>query len=317
MNMKSPMVSILCITYQHKTFIEEALNGFISQRTTFPIQVIVSEDCGSDGTRELCETYANKHPDLFFILNNTERLGVTGNYIRAIHHATGKYVALCEGDDYWTDPLKLQKQVDFLESHPEYSMCFHPVKVLKNDTGEIVDDFITREVPETTDICELAKGNYMHTCSVVYRNRPFEPGFAEVLKKSAIGDYVLHMFNAKHGLIKKLPDCMGVYRLGSGFWSGASPLRKYISSRKVCRSLKPYFDSEIRTRIEGQIQHYTRHIRMIREDEYQRLSNEELLERIFLVRNKREFKDMLRVVGSRIQRRLGKGIRDVSAKEES
>ena len=105
-----------------------------------------------------------------------------------------------------------------MEANPEYAICFHPVKIFKQDEQQLVDDYITREVPETTDVFELAKGNYIHTCSVVFRNSIKE--FPEEIYKSPVGDYFLHMLNAQNGSIKKLTDCMAVYRVHvGGVWS--------------------------------------------------------------------------------------------------
>jgi glycosyltransferase involved in cell wall biosynthesis len=218
--MKPPLVSISCITYNHAPFIRECLDGFLMQQTNFPFEILIHDDASTDGTKEIIEEYTVRYPNLIFPIFQTENQyskGVRGmmpkfNFPRA----RGKYIALCEGDDYWTDPLKLQKQVDYLEANPEYSICFHPVQVLNNGVFE-KDEL--RKVGETTTINDLAKGNYIHTPSVVFRNGLFDHN-APIFKKIPAGDYLVHMLNSKKGLIKKLDEPMAVYRKhDQGIWS--------------------------------------------------------------------------------------------------
>ena len=126
-----------------------------------------------------------------------------------LNAAKGKYIALCEGDDYWTDPLKLQQQIDFLERHSDYSACFHPVQIWQEDRQELVEDSITRKVPATTSLDDLIVGNYIHTPSIVYRNRTYPEWFQRV----PLGDYAIHCLNALDGKIFKLEQPMAVYRV--------------------------------------------------------------------------------------------------------
>ena len=141
--MTTPLVSICCITYNHASFIRKCLDGFLMQQTTFPIEILIHDDCSTDGTTEIIREYEAKYPDLIFPLYEEENQYQQGkaaeidfyNYRRA----RGKYIAYCEGDDYWTDPLKLQKQVDFMEANPEYSVCFHDFQVYDVRTGKLRD----------------------------------------------------------------------------------------------------------------------------------------------------------------------------------
>ena len=127
--MTQPLVSICCLTYNHEPFIRKCLDGFLMQETTFPVEILIHDDASTDGTDDIIREYTEKYPDKIFPLFEEENKYSNGykgkmdffNYNRV----RGKYIATCEGDDYWTDPLKLQKQVDFMESHPEYSVCFH------------------------------------------------------------------------------------------------------------------------------------------------------------------------------------------------
>lgn len=129
----NPLVVVWCITYNQIDFIRDALNGFLIQKTNFPIEVVVHDDASTDGTTKVVQEYAKKYPELFTPMIETENQWKKGGLKRIIaimnkYHRRGRYIAFCEGDDYWTDENKLQCQVDFLESHQEYSMCFHSSK---------------------------------------------------------------------------------------------------------------------------------------------------------------------------------------------
>lgn len=138
--MKTPLLSIVIITYNHESFIAQTIEGVLMQQVNFPIELIIAEDCSTDGTRAICQQYAEQYPDLIRLITSDSNVGAIANERRAMLAARGKYIAFCEGDDYWTDPLKLQKQVGFLESHPDYSVTFHRCKHYNVETHELVDD---------------------------------------------------------------------------------------------------------------------------------------------------------------------------------
>lgn len=130
MNNQELMVSVTLLTYFHEKYIRDCLEGIIRQETSFPFEVIVGDDCSEDGTRNILREYAEKHPDIFKLVLRPENIGATNNLYDLLTRAKGKYIAGLEGDDYWTDSHKLQKQVDFLEQHPEYIGCSHDVEVV-------------------------------------------------------------------------------------------------------------------------------------------------------------------------------------------
>ena len=125
-----PLVSIEIITYNHAPFIRQCIEGVLMQKTTFPYELVIGEDCSTDGTREIVLDYAQKYPEIIRVITSESNVGAFENEKRAYFACRGKYIAICEGDDYWTDPDKLQKQVDFLEEHPDYSMCCHASKII-------------------------------------------------------------------------------------------------------------------------------------------------------------------------------------------
>jgi glycosyltransferase involved in cell wall biosynthesis len=220
--MNNVIVSACIITYNQEDYIRECLEGAVSQLVSFDYEIVIGDDCSTDNTFAICQEFALKYPKIVRLFPRKKNLGMIGNWIKTIEDSKGKYIALCEGDDYWTDPMKLQKQVDFLEANPEYVLCFHQVSILKTD-GSIVDDFVTK-VPNSYESIEtLARlGNYIHTPSVVFRNVikefPFE------FELSPIGDYFLYMMLAEHGKLKYLDENMAVYRYNVGVISKMSGL---------------------------------------------------------------------------------------------
>lgn len=254
---KTPIVSVCCLVYNHEPYLRECFEGFIMQQTTFPIEILVHDDASTDHSADIIREYAAKYPDLFKPIYQTENQYSKGVDVFAINakRAQGNYIALCEGDDYWTDPLKLQKQVDFLEANPDFSLCFHKVKVWKQKDSVLVDDFITRDVPSETDIHELAKGNYIHTPSVVFRNDKRVFDSISKMGKLGVGDYPMWMLCAQYGKIKKFDECMAVYRFGSGIWSGGVVIHNaQIWIQMLCRLVVVIDNKEMKQMIEQQIQ---------------------------------------------------------------
>ncbi|MFZ4263627.1 glycosyltransferase family 2 protein [Sphingobacterium sp. HJSM2_6] len=127
------MVSICCITYNHEKYIAQAIEGYLMQQTTFKFEIIIGEDCSTDNTRKIVDEYVLKYPDKIKLITSESNVGVHKNSLRVNKEVRGKYLTQCDGDDYWTDPLKLQKQVDFLEQNPEYVICCHYTKRIKED----------------------------------------------------------------------------------------------------------------------------------------------------------------------------------------
>jgi glycosyltransferase involved in cell wall biosynthesis len=130
------------ITYNHEKFIAEAIEGVLMQKTDFPIELIIGEDCSTDRTREICIAYQQQYPGIIKLQLPETNKGMTRNFIENMQAAQGKYIALCEGDDYWTDPQKLQKQVDFLEANPGYNLCCHRYKIYNEANKTWTNDYV-------------------------------------------------------------------------------------------------------------------------------------------------------------------------------
>ncbi len=158
--MTSPLVSICCITYNHAPFIRKCLDGFLMQQTTFPVEIILAEDCSTDATRAICEEYVSRYPDKIRYIVRDHNVGYNQNEYEAMQAARGKYIAFCEGDDYWTVPDKLQRQVDWLEAHPDYSVCWHRCRHLMADTGKMREDDCGRILPPGAEGVEIDLDTY-------------------------------------------------------------------------------------------------------------------------------------------------------------
>ena len=239
-------LSICCPTYNHEKFIAQALDSFLLQETNFEFDIVIGDDCSTDGTLSICRAYQQKYPGKVKLLPSETNMGMIPNFVRTLKSCTGKYVAMCEGDDYWTNPLKLQTQVDFLEANAAYAICFHRVQNLAN--GQLVESTInTSATEETYTINNLASGNFIHTPSVVFRNHLFNE-FPQWFFQSALGDYVLHMINAKYGLIKYFPQQMAVYRYhDGGVWSAIERGKKLEKGIWVINALLTYdFEEQVK-----------------------------------------------------------------------
>lgn len=216
-----PLLSICCTSYNHEKYIRETLDGFLMQKTTFPIEILIHDDASTDKSVEIIKEYAQKDSRIITILQTenqySQKIKPWSNFLFPL--AKGKYIALCEGDDYWIDPLKLQKQVDFLEAHADFNICFHASKVYIEDTKIFEADSFKGKFPEVLNIKDLALKNYIRTNTVVLRNNFTLPDWYNNLP---FGDWPLYLIMLKDKKIKYLDDVMGVYRIHSkGVWSGA------------------------------------------------------------------------------------------------
>ncbi len=234
----SPLVSVCMITYNHEAFISEAIEGVLVQKTAFPIDLVISDDCSSDRTGEICREYQAKYPDVIRLLNREHNLGMQKNFMSTIQACSGKYVALCEGDDYWTDPLKLQRQVDFLEANPDFAVCHHRLRIRNEDDPG--DASFTPKSPEILTFEELAKRQYIGTASCVFRNKLFQ--FPDFFLEVPSTDYALHLLNSFHGKIKFIDETMGVYRLQSGGeWTRRAAIDKGAAALETTIRCRAHF----------------------------------------------------------------------------
>lgn len=217
---EKPLVSVVVMTYEHERYIAKCLDSILEQKTNFDFEILLGEDSSSDKTRNICIEYANKHSDkIRLFLHDRSNVMYFGgkpsgryNMLYSLSEARGEYIALCEGDDYWTNPNKLQKQIDFLRNNPEYSLCFHPVRVV-NEDNKIKDEVfpgVTNKKRWTIE--NLLKGNFIQTNSVVYKRQDYSNIAVNIMP----GDWYFHLFHAQFGKVGYINDIMAVYRKHPG-----------------------------------------------------------------------------------------------------
>lgn len=211
-------VCIHCMTYNHEKYLTDALEGFVMQKTNFPFVAVVIDDFSTDGTADILRKYEAKYPDIIkaiYLQENYYSQRKPKKPFLDPYDSQSKYIALCEGDDYWIDPLKLQKQVDFLESHPDYSMCCHAAKVL-NETTRNVDTACERMTTREYFPEDAFPKWQIPTASIMYRREPVMAYPIVRTKDFTAGDVVLILRCMHVGRVWGFEDKMSVYRMNSG-----------------------------------------------------------------------------------------------------
>ena len=206
------IVSVCVMSYNLEDYIGEALDSILMQQVNFKYNIIVSDDCSTDNTRKILQHYSHKYPDQIILLLQKKNLGVVSNFVEALKSCKGKYIALLDGDDYWTDPLKLQKQVDFLESNKEYSMVFNNVE-FRNETkkGMIVKDFNPEKNSREYTYDEIVKTWSIPTCSVLAINN-MQYRYIEDNLWFPVQDLPFYLSCSSIGKIYYLSDITSTYR---------------------------------------------------------------------------------------------------------
>lgn len=217
-------VSVCVPTFQHENFIRQTLDAALAQETDFPFEIVVGDDGSSDKTPEIIRQYAAQHPDKLVPYLHPKNLGPSyppefagrNNVLLLLKACRGEYVALCEGDDYWTDPHKLQKQVDFMDANPSYSLCHHNLQVIYED-GSPGHLFNPPDQKDTSTIVDILEDRwFIGTASLLYRNYFLTEDFVDWHHKAASGDWALVLQIAARGPIHYFPEIMAVYRKHRG-----------------------------------------------------------------------------------------------------
>lgn len=240
-------VSISCITFNHAPFIRKCLDGFLMQKVNFPIEILIHDDASIDGTQEIITEYKNLHPDIIHPTLQTENQyskGIRGMNARFnFPRARGKYIALCEGDDYWTDPLKLQKQIDYLEMHDSIVMVGHD-SIIVNQQGDILQ--ITALEENQKRECsgvELQKCFGVLTQTMCFRNVEGISNMPKEAFRVSNGDKFLISFLGQFGAYKFMPEILpSAYRLHQGgIWSSISEVKRYQMMSVTYFNLRDYY----------------------------------------------------------------------------
>jgi glycosyltransferase involved in cell wall biosynthesis len=205
-------LSVCSTCFNQDKFIAEMVRGVLSQKTHFSYRLIVSDDCSTDKTARILQTLASKYPSKIKLNLRKKNIGSMANWIETLNRIKGKYVAICEGDDYWTDPNKLQKQVDFLEGHPDFSITSHNVLVKNEATGKFSDQkykYLQKNTYTLEDV--IKEGSRGATCSLVFRRDAVLP-YPKWFSKLHSADWPTQILACLSGKLFYFKEIMGVYR---------------------------------------------------------------------------------------------------------
>ena len=236
----SVKVSVLIITYNHAKYIAQAIESALIQKTDFEYDIVIGDDCSTDGTREVIDSFRARYPEKVVVLQKSNRLGVVPNFTRTLEACKGEYVAIVEGDDFWTSPQKLAKQVRFLDTHRNYALVFHNVVVVFEDGSRSPYLHCPSDQEATTTINDIIRANYIATVSVMFRRNLFG-NFPESMRKLVFADWPLHILNSQHGKIGYISEPMAAYRVHSnGAFSQKSSVWQLEQSVKLYDCLEGY-----------------------------------------------------------------------------
>lgn len=208
------LVDIIMPVYNHANYLTQAIEGVVNQKTLFKFRLLIGDDCSKDNSREVILKYAEQYPDIIHPVLHGQNKGSTGNAQHLIALVTSRYMGICEGDDYWTDDHKLQKQIDFLEANPDFTVCFTRAGVV----NEINEEWPYAFVPLKKDVftfADIVQENVIPTATVIYRN-VFPKPFPDFIYRMLAGDWILHMMALSKGNAKFIDEQTAVYRRHSG-----------------------------------------------------------------------------------------------------
>lgn len=246
------LVSVICLVFNHAPYLRDALEGFVGQQTSFRYEVIIHDDASTDGSADIIREYARKYPDIIVPILQTENQfsqGIDMNRVHVLPLIQGKYIAFCEGDDYWCETHKLQRQVDFLEAHADYSACVHNTNKLNMMTNkaELINKSKRAYDITLPDVLErFTRGKMMQTSSLMCRysmslEAVFDnpPLYCEILYRIGVGDFTRVVYCALQGKIRYLPEVMSVYRvMVPGSYSSKSADRVKIICDTFCEAFR-------------------------------------------------------------------------------
>lgn len=241
---KELIVSVIVTTYGHEKYILETLNSIVEQKASFTIEVVIGNDCSPDNTHEIIENFLSNRNDedrfVFKYYNHSTNLGVSANFDYIYKQATGKYIAFCEGDDYWIDTTKLQQQVDFLENNPEYNLVYTDAQYYKQKTKE----FDLQRTQQINGFEDLLIKNRIFTLTVCLKKEvieAFRKADALDLKDLPFGDYSLWLFASTKGQAKYLPIVSAVYRILEESASHSKDISKLVAFEESVSKCRLYF----------------------------------------------------------------------------
>lgn len=244
-------LQVVCLTYNHEKYIRQALDGFVMQKTNFPFEVLIGDDASTDGTADIIREYAKKYPQIIKPVLRKKNVGAQHNSVDMLKRVNAKYLVLCEGDDYWTDALKLQTQVDFLDAHPDCNGCWHNAEIKKEpDVKKWNTDFFfpadkngRQFWPNSIQTFDKNKGQYkipdildgpIATASIVYRYKKMK--YPQWFANAMAGDRAMHCFMLRDKYFAYIDKTMSVYRVSkTGAWFNKN------NNKNVCKEMAEWF----------------------------------------------------------------------------
>ncbi len=244
---KEPVFSTFMVTYNHAPYIAQAIQGVLQQETSFPFELVIGEDCSTDGTHEIVLEYQKKHPDIIRVITSDHNIGAIKNGYRTEKVCRGKYIAYCDGDDYWHHPQKLQKQVDFLESNPDYGMVHSDFDKLINRTGKIIKSINKQnnvKIPDDNFFEELLVENFIGACTVCARSKLIRQ--ANIYNCGQYGNWMmgdrpLWMEISRHSKIGYIDESLAVHRILEESASYSKDIKKMFAFIKSSYAVRFYF----------------------------------------------------------------------------
>jgi glycosyltransferase involved in cell wall biosynthesis len=254
-NMKA---SVLIVTYNHEPYIEQSVRSVLAQRSNFDYEIIIGEDCSTDRTREILIRLQEQFPDRIRLLANDHNLGMIQNSLRTLAACHGEYISLLDGDDYWCGEDKLQRQVDFLDQHPDFAISFHSVLKVNENSSQQPKVVKPAQDQDVFDINDLIRSMFIPTCSALFRNGLIDefPSWTGTLK---LLDWLIFILVARSGKIGYANDVMAVYRVhSSGWWSSMEPMKRLLAIIDFFEKLNPYLEFQYDKTIRSTLSHHWR-----------------------------------------------------------
>lgn len=256
-NQSKPLVSVCIVTFQHVNYIRDCLDGVLMQKTNFDFEILLGEDSSTDGTKEICEEYAHKYPEKIklFLHKRESNIIINGNptgrfnFINNLQNAQGKYIALCEGDDYWADPFKIQKQVDFLEINPDYHLCCTDYDERNNlyiiSNSKLKNQFGLNQDQDITFKDYFNNRLIMRTLTVVFKSEILNSFFNEIPSDiwlyGTVGDIPIWFYILLNHKVRFLATNSSVYRINTGTVSRPTKIQNKYHFRKGVVLIRNYF----------------------------------------------------------------------------
>lgn len=255
-------VNVLMATYNHEPYISQAIESVLMQQVDFEYELLIGEDCSTDRTREIAIEWQQEYPHRIRLLLRETNLGPIRNSVDTFQHCDGQYVAILDGDDYWTNPQKLSKQARFLDSHPECAISFHDAMAVSEDGRQELGRVARPRQQAFASISDLVKRNFIPNCTVMYRNHLVH-SIPEWIYEMPMGDWPLHIFHAQHGQIGYMNEVMAAYRKhAGGIYSSLSYIRELQAWMITHKAINAHLNYEYTTIVEKELAERQRRLRL-------------------------------------------------------